>query len=107
MDIKDLVKKAHANAKAKGFHDKDHGAIHSLMLVVSELAEACEEIRKFPDPKHWYKENGKIEGFPVELADAVIRIADMCGKYGIDLEQMIKLKMKYNEGRPHMHGKKF
>lgn len=46
--------------------------------------------------------DGKPEGFPVELADAVIRqvikdklarIADLCGQLDIDLEQVIKDKL--------------
>ncbi len=43
----------------------------------------------------------------VELADAVIRIADLCGHLGIDLEAAIDLKMAYNETRPFKHGKRF
>lgn len=31
----------------------------------------------------------KPEGVPVELADAVIRIADLCGHLEIDLEEVI------------------
>ena len=49
----------------------------------------------------------KPEGAAVELADAVIRIADLCGHLGIDLEEVIEIKMAYNEGRPYNHGKKF
>lgn len=49
----------------------------------------------------------KPEGVAVELADAVIRIADLCGHMGIDLEAAIALKMDYNETRPFKHGKKF
>lgn len=49
----------------------------------------------------------KPEGVAVELADAVIRIADLCGHMGIDLEAAIDLKMAYNETRPFKHGKKF
>lgn len=49
----------------------------------------------------------KPEGVAVELADAVIRIADLCGHLEIDLEEVIEIKMAYNEGRPYKHGKKF
>ena len=42
-----------------------------------------------------------------ELADAVIRIADMCGYLGIDLEKHIELKMKYNATREYKHGKRY
>lgn len=49
----------------------------------------------------------KPEGVAVELADAVIRIADLCGHLGIDLEAAIDLKMAYNETRPFKHGKRF
>jgi NTP pyrophosphatase (non-canonical NTP hydrolase) len=45
--------------------------------------------------------------FEDELADAVIRIADLCGYLNIDLESHIKAKMRYNETRPHKHGKEY
>ena len=49
----------------------------------------------------------KPEGVSIELADAVIRIADLCGQMGIDLETAIILKMDYNKSRPFKHGKQF
>lgn len=49
----------------------------------------------------------KPEGVAVELADAVIRIADLCGQMGIELEAVIKEKMAYNKSRPYKHGKGF
>ena len=42
-----------------------------------------------------------------ELADAVIRIADICGRYDIDLAFAIREKMAYNATRPAMHGRAF
>lgn len=48
----------------------------------------------------------KPEGIPIELADLVIRVLHTCGFYGIDLEAMMKLKMKYNETREYRHGGK-
>ena len=51
-------------------------------------------------------EYGKPEGIPIELADAIIRICDTCGQYGIDLDRAIRLKMEYNKTRPYKHGKK-
>ncbi len=55
----------------------------------------------------------KAEGYAVELADAMIRIADLWGylkddvDLGIDLEAVIREKMAYNATRPYKHGKKF
>ena len=51
-------------------------------------------------------ESGKPEGFPVELADAVIRIADLFGFLGVDMAGIIRLKMQYNATRPYRHGNK-
>ncbi len=51
-------------------------------------------------------ETKKPEGIPSELADVVIRVFDMCGYYGIDLEAAIKEKMAYNKTRPFKHGGK-
>lgn len=48
----------------------------------------------------------KPEGVASELADVIIRIFDMCGLYGIDLEAVIKEKMAYNKTRPYRHGGK-
>ena len=43
---------------------------------------------------------------PSELADVVIRIGDICGYYGIDLEVAIQEKLEYNKSRSYRHGNK-
>jgi NTP pyrophosphatase (non-canonical NTP hydrolase) len=48
----------------------------------------------------------KPEGVVAELADIVIRVADLCGLYGIDLDAALEEKMAYNSTRPYRHGGK-
>ena len=106
MTIRELVSRAHENAARHGFWDKPPELGTSIALIHSELSEALEEHRK-GDGFLSYVKDGKPEGIAAELADEVIRIADLCGAVGIDLEEVIAEKMKYNEGRPYRHGKKY
>ena len=50
--------------------------------------------------------HAKPEGIPIELADLLIRVADTCKHYEIDLVRALYLKMAYNETRSHRHGDK-
>ena len=77
-----------------------------IALCHCELSEAVEEYRKGHEENEIYYYCQSPEGVPIELADVVIRIMDMCGLYGIDLEEAIKTKMEYNKTRPHRHGGK-
>lgn len=103
MEIKTLVAKAHENAVKHGFWEPPLPFGTAIALIHSELSEALEEERN-GNPDVWFACN---ESDNFELADAVIRIADLCGHLGIDLEEVIEIKMAYNEGRPYKHGKKF
>lgn len=40
-----------------------------------------------------------------EIADAIIRLLDLCGGYNIDIEAHITEKLRYNQKRPMKHGK--
>lgn len=73
----------------------------------SELSEALEESRKGKPINETYYVEGKMEGIPSELADVVIRIMDICGKYNIDLGQAIVEKHQFNKSRSFKHRKKF
>jgi NTP pyrophosphatase (non-canonical NTP hydrolase) len=46
----------------------------------------------------------KPRGLDIELADALIRIFDLAGAKGIDLDAALVRKMEYNRGREKMHG---
>lgn len=80
-----------------------------LMLMVSEISEALEELRDHGlDPAKTFRiENGKPEGLFVEIADNDIRSNDLLGYLGLTDEdyQMIKAaKHKYNLTRQNRHG---
>jgi len=89
-----------------------------LMLIISEISEAFEAYQKNnyynktePDDtcnwKEWFEINCK-DTFEDEIAGAIIRLLDLCGKLQIDIETQIEMKMKYNELRGFKYGgKKF
>lgn len=125
LTVTELVQQAHGNAVKHGFWDNPPEFGTSIALIHSELSEALEEVRagnrirpNDPTPAVYYSGGGynataptacciKPEGYAIELADAVIRIADLCGYMGIDLEAAIQEKMAYNATRPYKHGKNF
>lgn len=66
-----------------------------LCLIHSEISEAMEGYRKnLMDDKLPHRTM-----LEVELADAVIRIMDMCGGLGLDLEGAILEKLEFNKNR--------
>ena len=130
MNINNLIELSHSTAKEKGFWDSERNIPELLMLVVSELSEGLEALRKehksnpdivtslnnayLEDPypmdaetfKHEFESHVK-NSFEDEIADTVIRLFDLCGGLGIDLETHILLKINYNKLRGYKHGKTF
>ncbi|CAB4159252.1 NTP-PPase_u5 domain containing protein [uncultured Caudovirales phage] len=70
-------------------------AAEKIALIHSEVSEALEGIRKNKQDEH-LPHRKSVE---VELADAVIRIADLAGALGLDLGGAIAEKMAYNAQR--------
>jgi NTP pyrophosphatase (non-canonical NTP hydrolase) len=110
MTINELCKAANDASVKAGWQDEPRSFGDLIALMHSELTEAFEEFRAGHALDEVYltpTKPNKPEGVPVELADAVIRIAQCCGQYGIDLEDAITRKMAYNETRGHRwEGKK-
>lgn len=131
LQLNDFCKQQHADVLAKGF---EHQPIATnLMLIVSELSEALEADRHnlhadfkkfsdtyelemsdfagtFPNRQPAYKtafEVGIKDTFEDEIADAFLRLMDLCGEYNIDIETHIKMKSEYNKLRPAKHGKEY
>jgi NTP pyrophosphatase (non-canonical NTP hydrolase) len=109
-NISSLITTCYNTAKEKGWWDDSSAPINfpeKLALIHSEVSEALEEYRNGKHPiGELYFVDGKPEGVPAELADVLIRIFDLCGHYGIDLEHAVYQKMLYNTGRPFRHGGK-
>jgi NTP pyrophosphatase (non-canonical NTP hydrolase) len=103
--LSDLQAELHGNAVRAGWWtDLETGEpvkrcpdhfLAKLCLVHSEVSEACEGYRKGLMDDHL--PHRKMA--EVELADAVIRILDLAGGYGFDLEGAIREKMEYNKNR--------
>lgn len=111
--------------KEKGFWDQERNVGELLMLVTSELGEAMEAHRKgrmanigsfmhsqtvlsgAPDESDFKLDFETFikDGFEDEIADAIIRLFDLCGGLEIDIEFHIREKLKYNATRARLHGK--
>lgn len=101
INLNELRDRAYKTACEHGFHDKELSKEHCLCLVISELMEAVEADRKGKQPNieqfncgmSYPKNNLKqvydycIKGtVPEELADAAIRLLDLCGLRKIDIK---------------------
>jgi len=108
MTLKELMKKSHETAKKKGWWDKIERNFGELIaLCHSELSEALEDYRHGRSFREiFYEPDGKPCGIPTEIADLLIRVADICEAYNIPIEEALKIKLAYNEGRPYRHGNK-
>lgn len=97
-----------------------------LMLICSEAAEAMDDWRDglpldvmYMDHKDGTRceyrnrcghqqgtsDEAKPVGVPSEMADIIIRTLDACAAYGIDIDEAIRAKMRYNTTRPYLHGR--
>lgn len=74
MTIKELQEESFECARQHGWHDPVH-VPEKLVLIHSEVSEALEDYRN--DNMDLYFQNTKPCGFGSELADIMIRVADL------------------------------
>uniref|UniRef100_UPI004057692D hypothetical protein n=1 Tax=Alistipes sp. TaxID=1872444 RepID=UPI004057692D len=136
MDLKVWIHAAATSehAEQENLRALDHALFaQRIALIQSELSEALEADRadRHADLRMFEKKQDEImetstfgpeervafsstnfklnikDTVEDELADACIRIFDLAGHLGIDLQAHIIHKMQYNLYRPALHGKKY
>lgn len=114
MNLNELRDKAYRNAVAHGWHEENLSDEHFLCLVISELMEAVEadrkgkhaDTKKFNQEMDYYIHEMKLYGENYDkayrdtfeyylkdsvedgLADACIRLLDLAGLRGYDLDKL-------------------
>lgn len=120
--LRDWQREAWEVSEDHGFHANFENDTVRLFVALgnihSEVSEAWHDAR---DPKNCtnviryvkdrFDDEGvalddKPVGFPIELADIVIRVLDLAEQQGIDLEEAMHVKHRFNKNRPHLHGDK-
>ena len=122
--MNELAQTIHKNNVKKGFYDTPPTFGEQIALIHSELSEALESHRQAVTVDHKsmaskvlniaddedYKEAFLLEikdTVEDEIADSLIRLLDVCGQRGIDIDSHIAAKLRYNQTRPYKHGKKY
>ena len=102
----ELAEEVHKNAIEKGFWDRTADPIFiakQMMMIVSEVSEAMEALRKDMDP----------DQISDEFADIIIRTLDLyagmaaAGYVTKSLDYAVKEKVEKNSHRPKMHKRRF
>lgn len=110
MNYYELAKEIHANAVAKGFHDKQHSNEHCFMLVITEASEAVQSHRRgltasVPDGIEDFHDKAFIPSFELhikdtvedELADTQIRLLDIYGSIIEKKEDILDMTEQVDE----------
>lgn len=83
------------NADNHGWHDPACDLQTDLLLIHSEVSEACEALRRNDMP-----------AVEEELADVIIRVLHVAEKNGFDMQKAVTAKHYKNIKRDYRHGNK-
>lgn len=121
-DIRDLSERINEINTRNGFSEYEstpdkYKALYignKLMLAVSELVEAQDELRNgmAVGTKYYTYPDGadgpaKPEGVGPEIADAIVRLLHLAAEVGLDIDEDLVEKVEYNATRGYKHGKQF
>lgn len=104
-NLNELAKHVHLTARQHGFYESNesNSVATKIALIHSEASEALEAYRR-DEMAIVHELDMKPEGFPIELADIIIRVCDLAAWQGIDLDAAVAEKAAFNECRPWRHG---
>ena len=115
--LNSIVLEAHENALNHGFYDdidaalgfirkNDQPALAAIVerdFVLAQLSKVASEVGEAVQAVQRHDINSaELEE---ELADVIIRVADLAGFLGVDLGRAVHRKMAVNRSRPRKHGK--
>lgn len=104
--LDDLAMELHSVAKEKGFWPEEVDDIFiakQCMMIVSEVTELMEAIRKDKGEKEIALETADILIRTLDLYDGLV----MSGYTTVSLDHALQEKMGYNKTRPEKHGVRF
>lgn len=125
IDLNKISNAIHKGNVKRGFYDEILKIGEYLCLIHGELSEALEADRedkkcslgsgglltliKAIDDEYYKREfeNEVKDTFEDEIADALIRLFDLCGYLNIDIDKHITAKLRYNSLREYKHGKRY
>ena len=109
MDINDIAARQYEWVERMGWHNKT--VLEALALIASEVGEAAAECGDNDEVRialsHITESIGRAvnecrkgapgPNFGIELADIILRVADLAQWQGVDLNAVIKEKMDIND----------
>lgn len=104
ISLSEWQKKLWITHWSKGWNKIKRSPLENHALIVSEVAEATEAIRRGDDGI--FIKDGKPEGEFIEIGDVIIRCFNYLTENGQNVEEILELKNNYNKTRKKLHGKK-